>query len=175
MTDELPLTTDVMPATRDELVVDLFHTHYRPLVGMARLLVDGEAEEVVQESFTRLYALFRRLDNPDKALAYLRTTVLNQCRSRLRRRRTARDKQHLLPRVDTAEPVTERLAHDDVDRVRAAVRGLSRRQQQCIVLRYYSDCNEAQIATTLGISAGSIKKHLARARSALASQLEDMP
>lgn len=172
MTEELPLAEPSRASTRDELVADLFRTQYRSLVGMARLLVDGEAEEVVQESFTRLYASFRRIDHPDRALAYLRTTVLNQARSRLRRRRTARDHRHLVPAGGPHDPFAGRLADPDGDRVRAVVRTLPRRQQQCIVLRYYHDASEREIADTLGIAPGSVKQHLHRATTTLSTELE---
>lgn len=173
MTDELPLSASVRPATRDDLVADLFRTEYRSLVGLARLLVDGDAEEVVQESFTRLYASFRQLGDSDKALAYLRTTVLNQARSRLRRRRTARTRAHLVPADNPADPFADRLVDADAERVRLAVRRLPRRQQQCIVLRHYSGCTEREIADTLGISGGSVKQHLDRATTALSTRLEE--
>lgn len=172
MTGELPLTVNVQPTTRDELVSELFRIEYRSLVGMARLLVDDDAEEVVQESFTRLYASFRQIDDVDKALAYLRSTVLNQARGRLRRRRTARTKAHLVPVAGPADPFADRLVDADVERVRDAVRQLPRRQQQCIVLRHYSRCSEREIADMLDISGGSVKKHLDRATNALSKPLE---
>lgn len=174
MTEELPLALNVQATPRDELVSELFRSEYRSLVGMARLLVDSDAEEVVQESFTRLYASFRRLDDVGKARAYLLTTVLNQGRGRLRRRRTARNRSHLMPITGPVDPFAERLADPDGQLVRDAIRQLPRRQQQCIVLRHYSGCSEREIAATLGISGGSVKQHLHRATTALSEQLEEL-
>ncbi len=92
------LAAAVVPIGRDELIVDLFHRRGSALLGLARTLVDSreEAEEVVQEAFERLVASFVRLDDVARADRYLTVTVLNLARSRLRRRRTARDKDHLL-------------------------------------------------------------------------------
>lgn len=66
-------------------------------------------------------------------------------------------------------------APDEVHRgvVLTAIRRLPRRQQECVVLRYYEDLGEKDIATVLAISPGSVKKHLHRARTALALTLEE--
>ena len=92
------LAMAVAPVGRDELIVDLFRRRGQALIGLARALVDSreEAEEVVQEAFARLVASFVRIDDSGRADRYLTVTVLNVARSRLRRRRTAREKDHLL-------------------------------------------------------------------------------
>lgn len=174
MAHDLEVTQRPQRVTRDEAVAALFERHYTDLVGLARLLVDtrAEAEEVVQEGFARLFASFSRLDDPARAIAYLRSVVLNLARSRLRRRRTARDKEHLLP--DRVGEDGERLDGADRERVRAAVRALPRRQQECVALRYYYDNGMQEIADTLGIGVGTVKKNLHRARAALAANLEGL-
>ena len=165
------LATAVAPVSRDELIVDLFHRRGPALIGLARTLVDSreEAEEVVQEAFVRLVASFVRIDQSGRADRYLTVTVLNLARSRLRRRRTVREKDHLL-RSDDAYLDDWRL-DDDVRRVRLAIQSLPRRQQQCVVLRFYSGRSEREIAEALGMSTGSVKQHLSRARLALATNL----
>jgi hypothetical protein len=92
----------VAPVGRDDLIVDLFRRRGPALIGLARALVDSreEAEEVVQEAFARLVASFVRIDDSGRADRYLTVTVLNVARSRLRRRRTAREKGHLLRAAD---------------------------------------------------------------------------
>jgi RNA polymerase sigma-70 factor (ECF subfamily) len=169
--EELAVT--VAPVGRDQQIVALFLRRGTDLIGLARTLVDSreEAEEVVQEAFAKLVASFVRLDDSGRADRYLTVTVLNLARSRLRRRRTARDKAHLLWPDEYG--VDEMSTSDaDVDAVRAAIQSLPRRQQQCIVLRFYSGESEREIAATLGIGAGSVKQHLSRARDSLASRLE---
>lgn len=146
------------------------------MIGLAQLLVDqrGEAEDIVQESFARLYASFRRIDDPDRSTAYLRSIVLNLARSRLRRRRTARSAAALIgAEARTLDP-HEQLSRLDRDSVTAAIRALPRRQADCTVLRYYLDCSDKEIAATLGISTGSVKQHLSRARRRLADELGEL-
>lgn len=158
----------------DDVVAGLHRAHYGRLVGLARLLVDtpAEAEEVVQEAFVRLVASWRRLDDPDRALAYLRSTVLNLARSRLRRRAVAR-------RWLAAQRPGDAAADDgrsDGERaaVLAALDTLPRRQRECIALRYYDDLSEREIAAALGITEGSVKTHTHRAMAALAGRLEGL-
>jgi RNA polymerase sigma factor (sigma-70 family) len=124
----------------------------------------------VQDAFERLVASFLRIDDSGRADRYLTVTVLNLARSRLRRRRTARDRAHLL-RADELHD-EERLGLDeDARAVRIAIQSLPKRQQQCVVLRFYSGRSEREIAETLGVGVGSVKQHLSRARAALATTL----
>lgn len=159
---------------RDALTEHLYRTEYWTLVGLSRLLVDHqhEAEEVTQEAFARLYASFRRIDDRDRALAYLRSIVLNLSRNRLRRRRTARNSAHLLETEAQTNVPRDVLTNVDRTRVVEAIRLLPRRQADCIVLQFYLECTEREIADTLDISAGSVKQHLSRARQRLSAELE---
>ena len=157
----------------DDVIAQLYHEQYRTLVGLAGLLVDqhGEAEEVVQDAFVRLYASWGKLRDPSRASFYLRTTVLNLARGRLRRRRVARRHPELPgPDAPPADEVT--VAPDTRSAVITAVRALPRRQQDCVLLRYYGGCNEHEVAASLGISPGSVKTHLHRAMAALSSTLD---
>lgn len=166
------LAATITPLGRDASIVHLFHTRGAALVGLARSLVDSkeEAEEVVQDAFERLVASFIRIDDSGRADRYLTVTVLNLARSRLRRRRTARDKAHLMHVDEHLED--DRLGLDEEARaVRVAIQSLPKRQQQCVVLRFYSGLSEREIAGTLGMGAGSVKQHLSRARAALAVAL----
>ncbi len=173
--EQLPVVA-VVPAGRNQLIADLYQRRGRQLIGLARTLVDSreEAEEVVQEAFARLVASFMRIDDVTKADRYVTVAVLNVARSRLRRRRTVRDHQSRIDAgtattVDDHEPPSDERA---IATVRRAVAALPKRQQQCLVLQYFSNFSEHEIAATLGVSAGSVKTHLSRGRSALAAQLE---
>jgi RNA polymerase sigma-70 factor (sigma-E family) len=163
---------DMALSGRDEVAATLFRSRGAQLIGLARTLVDTreEAEEVVQEAFTRLVAAFGRFDE-DRADRYLTVTVLNLARSRLRRRRTARTY------VERASPPADIGDGTELDAaarvVRSRVAQLPARQQACIVLRYFADRPDEDIARVLGISVGSVKTHLSRARAALAAGLED--
>jgi RNA polymerase sigma-70 factor (ECF subfamily) len=157
-------------AVRDPLH-EVYVAHYQRLVGLARLLVrDGhDAEEVVQEAFARTWA--RGAGRVDDPVAYVQRAVVNLCRSRLRRARTA---SHHVPEAPAPAEAAEAgaLRASDGEAVVAAVRRLPRRQRECVVLRYYADLTVPQIALRLGLADGSVKSHLHRATTALATELE---
>jgi RNA polymerase sigma-70 factor (sigma-E family) len=154
-------------------VTELFGLHYRRLVGLAAMLVDDTetAEDVVQDAFEGLYRRWRRLRDPQAAAAYLNHSVVNQARTRLRRRATQRT--HLLRDPGPAPSAeTHCVAHGAEDALADAVRALPARQREVIVLRYYLDLSEAQIADWLGVSHGSVKQHAHRATATLQGQME---
>jgi RNA polymerase sigma-70 factor (sigma-E family) len=158
--------------TADEAVARLFGAHYRSLVRLASLLLadPGLAEEITQDAYVQLHVRWRRLRDTDKALAYLRTAVVNGCRSALRHRTVV--SRYLASRplervasVPSAESDTiERL---DADALIATLRTLPSRQREALVLRYYLDLPEYAIADAMGCSRGAVKSHLSRGLAAL--------
>ena len=171
------LAADVRPATSawdaDRIVTEIYHGEYKSLVRLAVLLVHDvpTAEEVVQDAFEAMHTAWRRLREEEKALSYLRQAVVNRSRSVLRHR-TVVDKNAPKPAPD--EPSAEQGALALIERsaVIAALRMLPDRQREAVVLRYYADLSEADIATTMGISRGAVKSHTARAMAALKTILE---
>lgn len=161
------------PLDADAAVTALYLAHYRSLVRLAVLLVDdvGTAEEVVQDAYVRMHGSWRRIRDPQAAVGYLRTTVLNLARSRLRHRQVAR-RHAPLPEPDAPSAEHGALQRLENDRVVAALRTLPGRQRECLVLRYYGDLSEAQIAEAMGISTGAVKSHASRGMSALRAALE---
>ena len=157
-----------------EVVSSLFIAHHRRLVGLASLLVDDQqsAEDVVQEAFAGLYRRWRQLRDPNAAVAYLNRAVVNGSRDSLRRRRRAgRATARLEPRSEELESAErEVVQHQDADLMWAAVTSLPQRQRQVLVLRYYLDQSEAEIAEMLDISSGSVKTHASRGIAALARE-----
>lgn len=156
-----------------QVVTEIYRTEYRSLVRLAMLLVHDvpTAEEVVQDSFIAMHSAWRRLRDSQKALSYLRQAVVNRSRSVLRHR-TVVDKNAPKPAPD--EPSAESGAITSIERaeVVAALRMLPVRQREALVLRYYGDFSEAEIAAAMGISRGAVKSHTARGMSALKSILE---
>jgi len=147
----------------------LYREHARLLVRLAVLLVDdvGIAEEIVQDAFVLVH---RRLGHVERPVAYLRTTVVNRSRSRLRRRLVARRHPGLVER--DAPAADERVGlRDDQRAVITALQRLPRRQREVLVLRYWSELSEDEIAATLGISNGSVKTHAHRGMAALEQEL----
>jgi RNA polymerase sigma-70 factor (sigma-E family) len=157
----------------DEALVALYTAHYRSLVRMAALLLHDvpAAEDVVQDAFVAMHGSWRRLRDPDRALAYLRQAVINRARSRLRHLKVV-DRKAPAPMPDAASAEHGALQALDRQHVMAALRALPHRQREVLVLRYYSDLTEAQIAEALGISPGAVKSHASRGVAALRRTLE---
>ncbi len=159
--------------THDEALVDLYRVHYRSLVRLAALLLDdvGASEDVVQDAYIRMHGAWRRIKDPDKALPYLRTTVVNLSRSRMRHRQVV---ERHAPRPEPDAPSAEygAITRAERDAVIAALRALPDKQREAIVLRFYGDLSEAEIAATMGVSQGAVKSHLHRGKAALARHLE---
>lgn len=154
-------------------LTETYRAHYRSLLGLAALLLDDTAscEDVVQEAFIRVHSARNRVRDPDKTLAYLRQTVVNLSRSALRRRILGL-KLLSKPMPDMAS--AEEGAYDQLERdaLIKAMRGLQRRQREVLVLRYFADMTEAQVAETLGISLGSVKAYGSRGIAALRVAME---
>ena len=166
------------PETRssaDDGVERLFRDYRLSMVRLAVLLVDDResAEDVVQEAFAGLHRRWASLASDAVAVAYLRTSVVNGARSTLRRRRTARKyTPHPLDWTTEESADASVLLADEHREVLAALHKLSARQREVIVLRYWSELTEPQIAEALGISVGSVKSAASRGRDAIAAILE---
>jgi RNA polymerase sigma-70 factor (sigma-E family) len=157
----------------DRAVTELYSTHYRSLVRLAALLVRdiGTAEEVVQDSFVAMHGGWRRLRDSEKALSYLRQSVVNRSRSVLRHRVVV-DRNAPKPAPDMPSAEHGAIALLERSAVIAALRTLPARQREALVLRFYADMSEAQIADTMQISKGAVKSHTARAMATLRTVLE---
>jgi RNA polymerase sigma-70 factor (sigma-E family) len=162
----------------DALAV-LHREHYTSLVRLAALVVGdrGVAEQLTQDAFVKLHLRWGGLRRLDRAPAYLRSTVLNGARSHLRRRKVSdRYDARRTAEPAFATPESAALGHAERDRVIGALRRLPERQREAVVLRYYLDLPEAEIAAAMGVSAGSVKSHLHRGLASLATHLgEDQP
>jgi RNA polymerase sigma-70 factor (sigma-E family) len=157
----------------DQVVTEIYLTEYKSLVRLAMLLVHDvpTAEEVVQDSFEAMHRAWQRLRDSQKALSYLRQAVVNRSRSVLRHR-TVVDKNAPKPAPDEPSAESGAIALIERSEVVAALRMLPVRQREALVLRYYGDFSEAEIAAAMGISRGAVKSHTARGMSALKSILE---
>lgn len=160
----------------DQALTDIYRAEYDSLVRMAAsLVVDIDtAEEVVQDSFVATQAAWPRLRDSDKGLAYVRQSVMNRARSVLRRRMVV---ERHPPGREPDAPSAEYSALTELERsaVMAALRLLPQRQREVLVLRFYLGLREGQIASTLGISGGTVKVHIARAMTAMRDVLAATP
>lgn len=152
----------------DEQLAELYAAHRLTLVRLAILLVDdlASAEDVVQDAFAAFAARPAALRDPNAALGYLRISVVNGCRSALRRRRTAR--AYAPPHeVEPDGPDARAVLSEEHREVLAALGQLAPRQREVLVLRYWSGLSEAEIAQALDISRGAVKSTASRALTAL--------
>jgi len=157
----------------ERAVTTFYSRHYRALVRLAALLVHdvATAEEIAQDSFVAMHTAWPRLRDNDKALSYLRQLVVNRSRSVLRQpvivyENAPKPALDLPTAGQCASALLERTA------VVAALRSLPPRQREVLVLRYYGDLSEAQIASAMGIRTDAVKGHTARAIATLRAALE---
>jgi RNA polymerase sigma-70 factor (sigma-E family) len=158
----------------DDKLEALYLRHGPEALRLAYLLT-GErelAEDLVQEAFVRVTRRFAGLRDADSFHWYLRRTVVNLANSHLRRRRVER--AHAKTLVSSAIVAAAGVTDADVvikQAVRDAIGQLSARQRAVVVLRYYQDLTDQQIASVLGCPVGSVKSSLHRAAAILRRQL----
>jgi RNA polymerase sigma-70 factor (sigma-E family) len=150
-------------------VTDLFREHHVELVRLA-LVMTGDvatAEDVVQDAFERLHRRWPRLLQPERGLGYVRSSVLNGCRSV--HRHAAVTRRHA-PQLASAETAHADPGPTVADRsqLASALRSLPPRQREVLVLRYYLDLDVAEIADTLRIGPSAVRSTCARGLAALA-------
>ncbi len=163
------------PAGPDDVraaVTALYREHALGLVRLAYVTTGSRsiAEEVVQEAFCGLYRRWGQLSDTDKAVGYLRSSVLNGCRSAWRRAQRRPLIAHLPP-AESAEAAA--LTAEDQREVAAALQRLPDRQREALVLRFYLDFTDAQIADAMRISPGTVRSTVHRAITALGIVLKE--
>jgi len=155
-------------------VTALYQAHALSLVKLAVLMTGDQqtAEDVVQDAFLGLYSRWQSLRDADKAMGYLRSSVLNGCRSvhrvRFRRRQVLLDAP---ADADSAE--AEAMLGEAHREVLTALRSLPPRQREAVVLRHYLDMSEEQAAQAMGVSRGTVKSSTHRGLAALARMLKE--
>ena len=165
--------TDLPPSPRAptsasaEAVTALYRAHALGLVRLAVVMLGDRpaAEDVVQEAFCGLYRRWYSLSDTGNALSYVRSSVINGCRTVLRRRRRQSDGLAGEPPGESAESAA--LISEEHRQVLAAIRRLPSRQREVLVLRFYLDLDEAEIARSMRISRGTVKSTTSRALAAL--------
>jgi len=122
------------------------------------------AEDLVHDAFVRLYRAERHIEAVGFR-AYARRTMVNLNRSRFRRGRVEERALAISHRRDDHQ------SPEPTDHVWRAILSLPKGQRACIALRFYEDLSEQQIAETLGVSTGTVKKQIHRAMGALRGAL----
>lgn len=152
-------------------VTAVYETHALGLTRLAHVMLGDRAaaEDVVQEAFCGLYRHWDRLAGPDKALAYVRSSVLNGCRSVLRRKSRADIGGTTQPLAASAESAA--LAGEERRQVMGLLRRLPDRQREVLVLRFYLELSDAEIAGQMGIRQSTVRSTTHRALAALGRAL----
>jgi RNA polymerase sigma-70 factor (sigma-E family) len=174
--DVKPLT-DASPETdARQQVSALFEAHALGLVKLAKVMLGDQslAEDVVQDAFIGMYRRWGSLQDRDRALGYLRTSVLNGCRTAYRSK-TRRDRVlHLVPEDDGVGSAEESALIGEASReVLAAVRALPARQREAVVLRHYLGLTEEETARVMKVTRGTVKSSTSRGLSHLAKVLKE--
>jgi RNA polymerase sigma-70 factor (sigma-E family) len=167
---------DLRHVEREAAMTRLFDSHHTELLRLAVLLgAEADAEDVVAEAFCELHRRWDRLRDRGAALPYLRSVVCNLARMRVRHLQVVRrHAEHAGERFesDVRSAEAEVVLREDQREVVAALRTLPTRQRQALVLRYWLDLREAEVAEAMGISAGAVKAHTFRGMAALSKALE---
>ena len=160
-------------AGADEAVTNLYQAHAGGLVRLAVIMVGDKAtaEDVVQEAFCGLYRRWSHLADTAKALGYVRSAVLNGCRSVQRHR--ARRTGHQMPEPASASAEAVALIGEEHRAVLAAIAALPARQREALGLRYFADLSDWEIASAMGICLGTVKSTISRGHTALGKLLEE--
>lgn len=160
----------------------LYRAHATRLGQLARLLLRDpeEAREVVQETFIKVLRAWDTGQKPDQWGPWLTRLTVNACRDRYRSGWWRLWRRHMPP-VDSLQvidlqpsPEREAIGGEVRDRVWAVFQRLPARQREVVALRHFEGWSTEEIASSLGVTSGSVKRHLFRAvqrlRAALGEQ-----
>jgi RNA polymerase sigma-70 factor (sigma-E family) len=162
----------------EQAITALYQTHATGLIRLAVVMLGSRpaAEDIVQEAFCGLYRRWGQLEKADRALYYVRASVLNGCRSELRARTRASQRiagalagSALSESTASAEEIA--LIGEEHREVLAAIRRLPHRQREALVLRYFLDLPDSEVARSMGITPGTVKSSTSKALAALARML----
>jgi RNA polymerase sigma-70 factor (sigma-E family) len=168
-------TAQEQPRDAETAVTALYRVHAVGLIRLAMVMLGDRAaaEDAVQDAFFGLYRRYASLKQQDRALQYLRSSVLNGCRSQLRaRQRDTRRAARVVPAA-VLPADHDLLIGEEHMAVLAALRQLPDRQREALVLRFYLELSPADVASAMGIGEGTVKSTTSRALAALAKLLQE--
>jgi RNA polymerase sigma-70 factor (sigma-E family) len=164
------------PAGPAQLVAALYEAHALGLLRLAVVMLGDQqgAEDVVQDAFFGLYRRYSALQDPDRALSYVRSSVFNGCRTVLRRRKRDREfaQTDAEPEMASESAEASVLLSEEHRAVLAAMRRLPDRQREAVALRYCLDMPVDQVARAMGVSLGTVKSTTSRGIAALSRMLQ---
>ncbi|HZR50383.1 MAG TPA: sigma-70 family RNA polymerase sigma factor [Streptosporangiaceae bacterium] len=157
------------------LVSGLFRDRYPEMVRLADLLGADDPEDIAQEAFARLMRKAGTLRDPASAIGYVRSTVCNLVRNRHRHLRVVRLRLGSLGLARGHDEMSSEhavMVREDHRQLLTALAALPARRREAIVLRYWLDLPEREIAAAMGVSPGTVKSHVSRGLDALGEALE---
>jgi DNA-directed RNA polymerase specialized sigma24 family protein len=174
---DTPAERDASAEDAGHAVAALYQVHYPALVRLAALLIPdlATAEDIVQDAFAAVHGRWHVQPDADAALAYLRWSVVHRSRSVPPLGEPAAGTGEPAagtgePAAGTGEPGSD--TGEPGSAVMSALRALSPRQREVVVLRYFADLSEAEIAAATGMSMAAVRDHAAQAMSSLQAELE---
>jgi RNA polymerase sigma-70 factor (sigma-E family) len=152
--------------------IDYVRVRGGPLLRSALSLTGNnraDAEDLVQSTLVKTYLSLDKISDPAALDTYIRRVMVNTHISGWRRRRVDEYPTDELPEEPAADPVPDRELHEVV---RRAIDRLPRRMRAAVLLRYYDDMSEPEVAAALGVSVGTVKSTVARAMAKLREDRE---
>jgi RNA polymerase sigma-70 factor (sigma-E family) len=153
-------------------VTALYQAHAVGLLRLAVIML-GErqaAEDVVQDAFLGLFRRWDALHDPERALAYVRSSVFNGCRTVLRKR--TRDREFVLVEPATESAEAHVVLGEEHCEVLAALRRLPDRQREAVALRYCLDMPVDDVARAMGVAEGTVKSATSRGIASITRMLK---
>jgi RNA polymerase sigma-70 factor (ECF subfamily) len=170
----------------DEAFTRLVETYQTPVYNLCyRMLGEAElAEDAAQESFMRAYQHLNRYDQKRPFATWLLSIAAHYCIDRLRRRKFSmfsmdqedeEGNSYELPDPEALNPESESVRRETKDRLHTLLQDLDETDRAAIIMRYWYDYSEIEIAESLRLTVSAVKSRLHRARKELAGLWEDEP
>ena len=183
MNDELTWVIQAQQGS-DEAFTRLVEEHQTHVYNLCyRMLGEPEAaEDAAQESFLRAYQNLHRYDNGRSFATWLLSIAAHYCIDRLRRRKLSvfsldeeNDDGTTYEVADPAspDPEAESVKREDRDRLHVLLKNLDETDRAAVIMRYWYDCSEVEIAESLKLTVSAVKSRLHRSRRALAGMWQE--
>ncbi len=168
----------------DDAFTNLVETYQKPVYNLCyRMLGESEAaEDASQETFLKAYQNLTRYDRERSFATWLLSIAAHHCIDKLRRRRfnsvsidEDEEGQTDIPDRSAPDPESETMKHQQRERLQSCLQSLDPTDRAAVVMRYWQDCSEVEIAQALKLTVPAVKSRLHRARRALADLWEEKP
>lgn len=168
----------------DQAFTQLVEAYQKPVYNLCyRMLSEPEsAEDAAQETFLRAFQHLDRYDAKRPFATWLLSIAAHYCIDRLRRRKFSmfsideEDEDEApfeIPDADAPNPERETVRHEEKDKLHGLLAALDETDRAALVMRYWHDASEVEIAESLGLTVSAVKSRLHRARLALGKRWEE--